>query len=161
MSYSRTFWFQRGPLLCAGWSSTLEVWNSRFFPLGVCRDVFTSQKHCVQNQADEVVASLVSCGVVSSETEDPDEEYFKCNQSLWLKTKSIIHTHTHPIDRVCQYPHKSPSRWILLHRLKPYKEEKNFSSSVSLKTHELLEELLVFQTYGNSLHCLGKILAFQ
>lgn len=119
-SYSRTFWFQRGPLLCAGWSSTLEVWNSLFFPLGVCRDMCTSQEHCVLNQADEVVVFLVSCGVVSSGTEDPDEEYLKCNQSVWLKMKSITHTHARPIDRACQYPHKSPSRWILLQRLKTY-----------------------------------------
>lgn len=82
MSYSRTFCFQRSPLLCAGWSSTLEVWNSLFFLRGVCRDICTSQKHCVQNQADEVVVSLVSCGVASSGTEDPDEEYFKYNQPL-------------------------------------------------------------------------------
>lgn len=49
MSCSRTFWLQRGPLLSAGWSSTLEVWNSLFFPLGVCRDTCTSQKHCSES----------------------------------------------------------------------------------------------------------------
>lgn len=47
ISYSRTVWLQRGPLLCAAWSRALEVWSSLFFPFSFYRDICNSLRNTV------------------------------------------------------------------------------------------------------------------
>lgn len=82
MSYSRTFCFQRGALCSVQDGVALWRYGTASFPHLVFAGICAPVRNAAQSQAHGVVVSLVSCGMLSSGTEDPGEGYCKCSQSL-------------------------------------------------------------------------------